>query len=215
MSIALLSLGTLTGSVFLAFWVIDLNTHFLWKSSDLVRIVVGLIGLFSSLLLGGSLWGVGVAWWIGADVRRLAKAGAKGWTGMAFLFAILLEVVNGTQTWIAEVLNLSPHGVFSFSFVIGVFLVVLVTVRGLWARLDQTITSRRVGLICAGTAALGYVLFDWIMQGLGWDLGTHHGVGVSTMVTVMKVNLSGAALFGGAALGWFLGERHVWTSVDV
>lgn len=64
--VALLTTATLTGSVVLAFWAIELNAHYFRNSGDLVRIVGGLSALILSLLLGGWLWGAGVGWWSAA-----------------------------------------------------------------------------------------------------------------------------------------------------
>lgn len=213
--VAVLTTLTLTGSVMLAFLGIDLNGNLLRNSNDITRIVVGITALVLSLLLGGLLWGAGIAWWTGKDVPSLAKAGAKGWTGMAFLFAVLLEVVNGFQTLIGRALRLSPHALLTVSFTVAVILVVWVAVRSLWARLDTPLSTNRVASACAGAAAVGYIIFDWYMQQQGWVLGSYHGIGVSVMVSVMRVGLTGAGLGGGATLGWFLGDSKKWTSVDI
>ncbi len=200
--IALLTIFTLTGSVVLAFWAIDLNVHYLRNSSELARIVVGLLALILSLLAGGWLWGAGVAWWTGEKLRRLAAAGAKGWTGMAFLFGLVLEAVNAFQFPISQALRIPGHAVLTASFAMAVFLVVRVTVRKVLAALETGVYESRVDLFSAGAAVLGYVLLDLMMLILGWELGSYHGFGVS----VMRAGLTGAAMFGGAVLGWFLAD---------
>lgn len=182
-----------------------------WLAMSLLRFELGiLVGppLFLGILLAlGALWGAGIARVMRQDWKPLALAGARSWGFSAFVFSILLELVNGFQTAIGRVLSLSPHAVFTLSFLISVFMITGIAARSMTKALGRAPSANRVGSVSGLVATLGFLLVDLVMLSRGWELGRWMG-GRSVMVTVMLIGNAGAALAGGAAMGWLIGQHE-------
>lgn len=183
----------------------------IWLVMSLMRIELGIIvgpPVFLALLLAsGGLWGAGISKIMRHKLRPLLIAGAKSWGIIVFIFAVLLEVVNGFQTAIGRALNLSPHAVFSLSFLISAFLITGIAARSMAIALGRTSLANELAGVSGACAAFGFLLVNLLMLSQGWELGRWMG-GRSVMVTLMVVGNAGAALAGGAAMGWLLGQQE-------
>jgi len=197
----------LAGSLFLAllagnFLFAAFTGHMTGLLSGLSALPVVLLVLFG----GGALWGLSAAWLTGADPWRLAVTGSLAYGGAVLLVGILLELVFGLLGLLSSLVKLPIHIAFSLVFVPAAGLIASFCAyrlsEGMQRRL-QFAACLRVGL----AAGAGFLIVNLVMLWLGWQVGAPGAAERSTMLTVMLLSNTGAALAGGGVLGWQLAEQ--------
>ena len=176
-------------------------------------VVLGLLALIAGLLAIGALWGFGIALLNKRHPRRLAAAGARHWGIPTIIFTLLLEGVNAFQNDLSLALNVSRHFIFTISFAFSALVISAVAIRGMVRALGRDELARRTGIYSGLASAVGFILVDLVMLSQGWELGRWMG-GRSIMLTVMFAGNLGAALAGGATMGWLLGGLRVPSQTD-
>ncbi len=207
---------TLAGGVFAWFRIVRPGVRVGITRSGLTveGVVVGLLALIAGLLAIGALWGFGIALLNKRHPRRLAAAGAKHWGIPTLVFAaLILEGVNAFQDDLSLALDVSRHFIFTISFAFSTLVITAVAVRGMVRALGRDELARRTGIYSGLASAVGFILVDLVMLSQGWELGRWMG-GRSVMLTVMFAGNLGAALAGGATMGWLLGGLRVPNQAD-
>jgi hypothetical protein len=168
------------------------------------HMAVAVAPALGAFLLGSALWGMWIGRLVGhSDRGRLARAGMLGFApitlGLIFLLQFLEPIAVGSFAG-----QLPIHRIFTLFFVPTAFLIAGV---GAWA-VGRTVSSAaaardlfwQVGV----AAALAFLVVNLLMEALGWQVGGPNAAARATMLTVMFAGNAGAALAGGAWLGWRL-----------
>ena len=201
---ALLTVFTLGGSVWGFIFIAGPNsiTRLDVISSD--NTILGLIVALAVYLCGGGLWGLGLARLMNADAKSVVKACALSWSATGFIFAIALGF---SLPSINRIISTLPHCCHSTHYF---FLSILVPVIGIVTAINGYVVTgklgfkelkKSVGLYTGVAAALGFLTVGLILLfGLGWGVGERPG----KMLLLLLICSIGAALVGGASLGWML-----------
>lgn len=194
-----LALGTAIG-----FFVFESLPGHSTLSPSALHISLAAWPAFLGFLGGSAAWGV----WMGrmtgsAEARRMAAAGMLGFAPITLVLGIGLSAV---EPFVVEQIGaLFPiHRIFTLMFVPSAFLIAGLSAwaigLGLRSRLLAWSLLWRVG----GAAALAFLGVNLAMEALGWVVGGPNAAERYTMLTVMFLGNLGAALAGGAVLGWDL-----------
>lgn len=202
---------TLSGSIFLLFKAVTVTNesrHF--RDDALMMFILFLAYLVAFTLIGGGLWGVGIAWLTRNDIKALSRTGALIWSGTATIAGFILILSQEPIMALARATPFDLHTLFTFEFVLAVGLVTSLSARSLMAQLDLNESrlheAKQIGL----AAALGFLLMNLVLWfGCGWEVG-RPVPGRYSMVTITNLSNLAAALAGGIALGWTLlqGQRE-------
>lgn len=171
-----------------------------------VHVVLGIIPAVAGILAGSGAWG----WAMGGlaeqhERRPLVLAGILGFLPTT---AILAVVLLNSESIVAEMagVRLPTHRVFTFLFVPTAFLIAGISSWAIGKGLrDDSLAlamSWKVGL----ASALAFLAVNIAMEASGWIVGAPGAAERDTMVTVMLAGNLGAALAGGAVMGWMLQE---------
>ena len=200
----LLSAITLAGSIWFSLYLIGGNSihrsRILPADNDALAAVI-VLGVF---LLGGALWGLGIALMTKTDVKAMMKTCALSWGLTAFvLFASV---------------GLSLGAIFKFGSTISIrsnyyFLMIILPVIGIATTITSWVVIGKLGLkelmnkagLTVGiAAALGFLAVSLFLQFvLGWEVGKPVP-GKYGMLTLLHYCNVGAAFAGGITLGWVL-----------
>jgi hypothetical protein len=168
------------------------------------HVTLAAIPAVTGLLAGSAGWGLAMGWLARAqNRRRMAVAGMLGFVPVTvFLaFALLRLEPIAVEKFGAQ---LPIHRVFTLFFVPTAFLIAGVSAWAIGRGLSDGALAAsllwRVGL----AAALAFLAVNLAMEAAGWVVGAPRAAERSTMLTVMFAGDLGAALAGGAVLGWTL-----------
>lgn len=171
---------------------------------DVFHITLSAIPAVVGLLAGSATWGLAMARIAQADERRrMALTGILGFVPVTILLAFVLLSLEpiAVEKFGAR---LPVNRVFTLFFVPAAFLIAGISAwaigRGLRANSLAVSLLWRVGL----TAALAFLVVNFLMEAIGWVVGAPGAAERFTMLVVMFVGNLGAALAGGAVLGWTL-----------
>lgn len=204
---ALLTVFTLGGSIWGFIFLAGPNsiTRLDVISSD--NTILQLIVALTVYLCGGGLWGLGIAHLMNADAKSMVKACALSWAATGFTFAIGLGFSLGQ---INRIISRLPHCCHSTHYF---FLSIFVPVIGIVTAINAYAATRKlgfnelkktVGLNTGVAAALGFLAVGLILlYGFDWEVGSPVP-GKYAMLKLMLFCSIGAALAGGASLGWML-----------
>jgi hypothetical protein len=181
----------------------SLSSHSITNSGELPKIL-GAIPLAAVVLAGSGAWGKAIGGLANTHNRwRMAVAGILGFVPITILLAfVLLNLADrmGHQ--------LPTHYVFTLLFVPTAFLIAGTSTwaigRGLRNNALAVSLFWRVGLTAAGT----FLIVNLVMEASGWVVGAWGAAARYTMLIVMFTGNLGAALTGGAVLGWILATRR-------
>lgn len=169
-----------------------------------VLMLTAAVPTLMGLLAGSALWGMLIGRLASAtNLRRMAIAGALGFAPITIVLTFVLLALEPIAV---EKLGAQfpIHRLFTFFFVPTAFLIAGVSAwaigLGLRNKRVALSLSWRVGL----AAALAFLAVNLVMESLGWVVGAPRAAERFTMLTVMFVSDLGAALLGGAVLGWRL-----------
>ena len=204
---AVLTALTLGGSVWGFLFTAGPNSITRFDVIPSVNIPVQLIvGLLISLC-GGGLWGLGIARLMNAEAKSMVKACALSWAATGFTFAIALGFSLGQ---INKIISRLPHCCHSTHYF---FLSIFVPVIGIVTAINAYVVTRKlgfkelkksVGLYPGVAAALGFLAVGLILlYGFGWEVGRPVPGRYAMLLLLLICNI-GAAMVGGASLGWML-----------
>jgi hypothetical protein len=173
---------------------------------DPIHIALAATMALAGITAGGALWGQRMGLLAGSgEARRMAAAGALGFAPFALAAGLAL---NALEPFAVGTLSAQfpIHRIFTLLFVPAAG---LVAAAGGWA-IGAGLRSQplawglawRAGL----AAAVAFLLADLTMEALGWRVGGPNAAERLTMLSVMLVSNTGAALAGGAAIGHRLNQ---------
>jgi hypothetical protein len=202
---SLLTTLTLAGGLALAFVVGNLlfesmNVHLTEVASALLILPLFLVVLFGS----GAAWGYAVARLTNGDTRRLVRVGGLTFGGAVLLVGIALELVFALLSALARVNPLPIHVSFTILFVPTAGAIAALCTRRMARVLGREDVRRKLGLASGLAAAIAFLTVNLVMLALGWQVGGPGAAERFTMITVTLTSNAGAALAGGAAMGWVL-----------
>lgn len=169
-----------------------------------IHISLAALPAFAGFLGGSAAWGV----WMGrmagnTETRRMALAGMLGFAPITLVLGIGLSAVEPFV--IEQIGALFPiHRVFTLMFVPSAFLIAGVSAWALGRGLNSTALAWKFFWQVGGAAALAFLVVNLVMEWTGWVVGGPNAAERYTMLTVMFLGNLGAALAGGAVLGWRL-----------
>lgn len=202
---------TITGAVVLIFSVLASSsfTHALEYLPLWLAIAVGVPTLALSFVIGGGLWGWGMAAIFDHPRWPAARTGALSVTGMF----ILLEVpVHFSQALPIPIwMPLDAHGAFTLVFSTEIALVAGVSSARLVRRLGVDHGRRLLGAKVGLTGAAGTVTGSLLALGFGFRVGHPPG---SNMVWALYVVVAIAGLTAGWTLGRLLADLSKQTPTD-
>lgn len=164
-----------------------------------LHVTLAAIPAVTGLLAGSGAWGLAMDGLAHAQNRwRMAVAGILGFVPVTTLlvFALSDPVIEKIG------FQLPIHRVFTLLFVPTAFLIAGISAwaigRGLRDNALAVSLLWRVGF----AAALAFLVVNLVMEASGWVVGAPGAAARYTMLTVMFAGNLGAALAGGAVLGW-------------
>lgn len=196
---AVLTVFALVGGLVLAFVVGSVvNSALDFKVSTGLQRVLATISASLAMLLGSTLWSVGMARLAGAALtRRVWWAGTLGFVPMTILVSAGLTLA---EPFVFSA-QLPVHRLFTALFVPSVGLIAgsSALVLGWALRMGRAsfALAARTGL----AAALAFLAVNLGMEALGWQVGGPGAEERATMITVLFAGDVAAALAGGAVLG--------------
>lgn len=201
----LLTTVTLAGGLALGFVSANLlfeslNVH----ASGVVSGLVALPVLLAMLFGGGAAWGYSIARLADGDAKKLARTGALTYGGTVILVGIVLEMLFGLISVLGRDISLPIHVAFTIVFVPAAGVIAALCSRSLAGALGRQEVRGSLGLYSGLAAAAGFLVVNMIMLALGWQVGGPGAAERFTMIRVMLTSNVGAALAGGAAMGWVL-----------
>jgi hypothetical protein len=210
LAVSLLTALTTAGSI-LAFFLLmsrlegPLMTH-------IPRAGVNAILFFLLLTVGlggGGLWGAGLARVMSAEVKKLTQAGALTWGATVAVTGLVLGLSQIPLAAIDRVLQVRDHYLFLAAFVPAVGAAAAVDTRVMTGRLGFVEFKNAAARNAGTAAALGFFATSLVlMYAFGWEVNGPRAGRDYSMVTIMLLCNLGAALAGGAAMGWTLARAQ-------
>jgi hypothetical protein len=202
---AALAALTLVGGLLLSFKVGSLAAAFLeGRVPQQYVIPLTTIAASTVMLSGSALWAIGMARLTRVPATwRVIASGILGFVPItilvAFGLAALEPVVFGG--------SIPIHRLFTLLFVPSAGLIAGVGGLVLGWGLQQGRAALALGLRVGLAAALAFLAVNLVMEAFGWVVGGPGAAERTTMLTVLFVGDSVAALAGGAMLGLTLAQR--------
>jgi hypothetical protein len=191
-----LALGLVTANLLFE----SINVHV----SGLVSGLVALPVLLAMLFGGGAVWGYAIARLVDGEAKKSARTGALTYGGAVILVGIVLELLFGLISVVGRDIRLPIHVAFTMVFVPAAGIVAALCTRSLAGALGWDDIKGTLGTFSGLAASVGFLAVNMIMLSLGWQVGGPGAAERFTMITVMLTSNAGAALAGGAAMGWVL-----------
>lgn len=172
-----------------------------------LHVLLAALPAITGILAGSASWGIAMGRLAGEENRVcMAVAGILGFVPVAMIMAVLLlrieTAVVETQT------NTIPlHRLFTLLFVPTAFLIAGASAGVIGLGLKDRPLARRLVLAAGLSAAAAFLVINLGMEAAGWVVGAPRAAERFTMLVVMFAGDFGAALAGGAAMGWLL-FRH-------
>jgi hypothetical protein len=205
---AVITLATLFGGLLLGtaigFFVFESLPGHSTLSPSALHISLAALPAFLGFLGGSAAWGVCMGRLAGsAEARRMAAAGMLGFAPITLVLGIGLSAV---EPFVVEQIDaLFPiHRIFTLMFVPSAFLIAGLSAWAVGLGLRNGPLARTLLWRVGGVAAIAFLAVNLVMEASGWVVGGPNAAQRYTMLTVMFLGNLGAALAGGAALGWSL-----------
>jgi len=204
----LLTTITLAGSIWFSLYLAgpnSINRSKILPANDDALAAVTALGVY---LLGGGLWGLGIALITKTDVKKMVKACMLSWGLTTFVFSVSL--------------GMSLGAIFTFGSTISIrynyyYLLIIVPVIGIVTGINGWVVVGKLGLQelrkkaakkIGVAAALGFLAVSLFLQfGLGWEVGKPVP-GKYEMLTLLNYCNVGAALAGGCVMGWVIASQN-------
>jgi len=171
---------------------------------DFIPSSMGEIALLIVILCGGGLWGLGIARLMNGNTRSMVKACALSWSSTVFIFLLSGGGGFGKIIILPNSINHSEHYNFLLIFVAAISVITAINAYVVTGKLGFKELRKSVGLYTSLAAALGFLAVGLILlYAFGEEVGklvpVKHG-----MLLIFLICSIGAALSGGAAMGWAL-----------
>jgi len=178
--------------------------------NDTTRTLIALGAALIGVVVGGALWGMTVQRLTGAgEMRRMAWAGALGFGLAALLSALALtaaEVVIVTQR---RGPDLPLHQLFTLLFVPSATLTAAGGALALGLAQRDVKWAGRLAVLSGLAGGLAFLVVNLGMDAAGWRVGAPGAEQRATMITVMLLGSSAAAIAGGAVVGGLSLKRRL------
>jgi hypothetical protein len=191
-----LALALVSGNVLFE----SFNVHISGLASGLLVLPIFLAALFGA----GAAWGFLIGRITNGETMRLAKSGALAYGVTVILVGIILELLFGAISVLDSVISLPIHIAFTIVFVPAAGMIAALCTRRLANALGREDIKGELGKYSGLAAAAGFLIVNLVMLAFGWQVGAPGAAERFTMITVMLTSNAGAALAGGAAMGWVL-----------
>jgi hypothetical protein len=169
---------------------------------------IAAVPALAGFLAGGAAWGVQMGRIAGAPrLRRMALAGMLGFGPVTIVLALGLGVAE--PIIVSSMGALPIHRVFTLLFVPSALLIAGASSFAVGRGLRQPELARSLFWRVGAVAGLTFLLVNLLMEALGWVVGAPGAAARATMVVVMSLGNLGAALSGGALLGYLLTTRRL------
>lgn len=209
---ALTTVATLLGGLVLGVGLGTLIFHVLPGSDVLspqpVHVTLSAIPALAGFLAGGAAWGAAMGRLAAVpDIRRAARAGLLSFAPICLIFATGLALLE--EPLVSAIgRSAGIHRIFTVLFVPSAFVIAGVSAWG-WARGTgngplATALFWRAGL----GAGLGFLAANLVMEVAGWVVGGPGAAERATMVTVLAVSATAAALAAGGIVGHTVMQRR-------
>jgi len=205
---ALLTALTLGGSVWGFIFMAGPNSvtqlNVISTNNIPVQLIVGLL----IYLCGGGLWGLGLARLMNADAKSMVKACALSWTATVVAFVAVIFFLASLFGGLSRInfLPIFPHSRhYNFLLVFVLIIGIASAINGyvVTGKLGFKELRKSVGMYTGLAAALGFLTAGLILLfGFGWGVGEYP----YKMLSILVFCSIGAALAGGASLGWNLSK---------
>jgi hypothetical protein len=211
---ALLTLLTLFGGLLIGLIAGDIAFRLIPGSSindvKLGHAAIASIPALIGFLAGGAAWGIFMGRLAGNnDRRRMGLAGMLGFGPISILLATLLGLAEPALVGYFAQVGQPIHRVFTILFVPSAFLIAGTSALAIGIGLGAAKLARslfwRVGL----TAAITFLVINLIMESLGWVVGAPGAAERATMITVLALGNTAAALTGGFVMGMSMDKYRI------
>jgi hypothetical protein len=143
------------------------------------------------------------------DLRRATWAGALSFGPASILVGLVLTMLEKVIVEQGRGPALPVHIVYGMLFVPGAFVVASVSALILGVGLRRSGRDVvRLALGAGAAACASYLLIYLVLELAGWRVGAPGASKRATMLVVTALGCFGAALGGGAAVGWVLSPRR-------
>jgi hypothetical protein len=212
---ALLTVTTLFGGLLTGLTLGTIVFHVLpghnVNEPSALHTAISAIPAFVGFLAGGAAWGTAMAGIAGeSNNRRMAAAGLLGFAPITITLALALSFVELFITF-GLFAQIPIQRLFTFLFVPAAFLIAgtssFAIGQGLRNKGISIALFWQVGLV----SAAAFLVVNITMEALGWVVGAPGAAERATMVTVLFAGNIGAALAGGALLGYRLDRFRIQT----
>lgn len=205
----LLTTITLAGSIWLGLYLIgpnSINPSRILPANNDWRVAIIMLVIF---LLGGALWGLGIALVTKTNVKTMVKTCALSWSLTAFVFSTSLGLSLGPIFKFGTTITLRENYYYLLIFVPVIGIVTGINGWVVIGRLGLKELKKKAALKIGFAAALGFLAVSLFLQfGFGWEVGKPVP-GKYAMLTLMHWSNIGAALVGGSVLGRELVKSRV------
>ena len=161
--------------------------------------------MLGCLALGGALWGWALSRITGAGQKQRMAVASLASYGLAALVAAL--TLGSLEPAAANILPLPLHRVFTVMFVPAVFLVAAANGAGFGLALQDRAVGARLAIAAGLAAALAFLVVNLTLDAFGFRVGAPFAAQRATMLVTAFTSNAGAALAGGAVMGWLLKNR--------
>lgn len=204
---AMLTVITLGGSIWLFIVIMGPNSV---TRLDVTRVTrsdnLALLLMLIVFLCGGGFWGAGLARLMKADAKSLARTIMFTWSALLCIVIALVAAGGFSRINVLPVFPHYRHYNFLLIWIPAVGIITAITAYVAAGKLGFKEERRSVGMYTGLAAALGFLIVGVVLPlGFGWEVG-YHIIGKSGMLKIFLFCSIGAALVGGAALGWMLSK---------
>ena len=205
----LLTTVTLAGSIWLSLYLMggnSINRSSILPANNNALAAAAMLGVF---LLGGALWGLGIALMTKTDVKAMVKACALSWGLIPFAFIATLGFSLGAIFKFGSTISIRDN-----YYYLMIFLPVIGIVTGIngWVvitKLGLIVLRKKASLKIGIASALGFLTVSLFLQFvLGWEVGKPVP-GKYEMLSLLHYCTIGAALAGGSILGKEIAKIHL------
>jgi hypothetical protein len=204
---AFLTLLTLFGGLAIGLLAGDLVFHLIPGSSitnvKLGHAAMAALPALAGFLAGGALWGLQMGRLAGAtNQRRMAWAGLLGFGPVTLVLAVGLGLAESALVEFFGQAGQPIQRVFTLLFVPSAFLIAGTSSWAIGTGLRDRKLARQLFSQVGLVSAITFLVINLLMETLGWVVGAPGAAERATMLTVLALGNIGAALTGGAVLGW-------------
>ncbi len=178
-----------------------------FHAAEETKLALAIIAILAGTIGGGALWGYLLARIHRIqETKRMSIAGAISFGPAVVAAALLLNTLERTLVEQGRLPGVPIHVVFTLLFVPSTFLVAAAGGLAIAYGSRNQPQWLRFTLATGVAAALAFLAINLAMDSIGWRVGAPGAAERATMLTVMFLGTSAAALSAGAVLGSLLAK---------